>query len=300
MLSRQCVIDDIDPVQWKRLSDPALAADSPRSLYVVHEAGKVTRCFDTETGDQALPFERVTQPQAQADALLEARKESGAKRVWVLDLEAFHAGLVKVQAALNPSAGLTVQLAAEWEARWSSEGCAVAPKSDYLHFGLPWARLERFAQKMLPPSCVFVLGVFDGDELWATLFARIHDAQIVGISTSAALEPEDVRDVVGRDQHPFLLATVANRYRCPAFGWFCSRGDYEAYILASTVSEKDEVFQNALMKGKATFDFNVLIDRGMTALSPLNPGEAAISGMDREANPRTKTPDPAEALDGEK
>jgi hypothetical protein len=157
--------------------------------------------------------------------------------------------------------------------------------------GLPWERLERFASKMLPPSCTFVLGVFDGDLLWTTLFVQFQDREITAISNSAALDPEDVRDVVGRDQHPFLLAAVANRYHRPAFGWFCERPDFEAWMRAPTVSDKDTVFQKALMAGRATFDFNILLDRGLTVLGPINPGEAAVAGADREANPRTKTPD---------
>ena len=160
--------------------------------------------------------------------------------------------------------------------------------------GLPWERLGRFSARMLPPECVFVLGVFDGDALWASLFARIKAGQVWAVSSSAALDPDDVKDVVGRDQHPFLLATVANRYRLPAFGWFCQREDFEAYLSAPDVDAKDQVFQTALMRRRATFDFNILIDRGITPLSPVNPGSAAIAGTDREANPRTRTPDPGD------
>ena len=138
----------------------------------------------------------------------------------------------------------------------------------------------------------FVLGVFEGEALWATLFAQFQDGQIVGLSTSAALDADDVKDVVGRDQHPFLLAAVANRYRRPAFGWFCERADFEAYLLAPTVEEKEVLFQTALMRNRATFDFNILLDKGLTALSPMNPGEAAIAGSERGDNPRTAVPDP--------
>ncbi len=291
MLSRRCRIEDLDPVQWKRLSDLGLKARSPRTLFLVHERGRVLRCHDSEGGDRPVPFERVEDPRAAAEALLESVRGEGFARAWVLEPDAFHAALARAQSACDPAAPMTAHLAAEWAARFSADGCAVAPAADFLFYGLPWARLERFAERMLPPSCVYVLGVFDGDALWATLFAQIEAGQIVGLSTSAALSPEDVADVVGRDQHPFLLAAVANRYRRPAFGWFCSRADFEAYLLAPTVEGKDRVFQEALMGGRANFDFNALIDRGMTALGPINPGEAAIIGADREANPRTRTPE---------
>lgn len=297
MLSRRCVIEDLDLDQWKRLAALGLAHNHCRRLFVVHEAGRVVRCFDTVEGDQPPPFERVDKAQEAADALLAARAASGVERVWILDLEAYHAGLGESQAAVDPRAAVTVQLAAEWEQRWKEGACAVAPKTDFLHFGLPWLRLERFAAKMLPPSCTFVLGVFDGDALWATCFAQFQDGAIVGLSTSAALAEEDVRDVVGRDQHPFLLAAVANRYHRPAFGWFCQRPDFEAWMLAPTVADKEMIFQKALMASRATFDFNILLDRGLTVLGPINPGEAAVAGGDRDANPRTKAPaaDPSNA-----
>ncbi|HXC63021.1 MAG TPA: hypothetical protein VNZ67_01625, partial [bacterium] len=63
---------------------------------------------------------------------------------------------------------------------------------------------------------------------------------------------------------------------------------------AAGVDAKDQVFQTALMRHRATFDFNILIDRGITPLSPVNPGSAAVAGVDREANPRTRTPDPGD------
>jgi hypothetical protein len=201
-------------------------------------------------------------------------------------------------AALGPDrpqadAQATLRAALEWE-RGRGAAAPEPPAGGLVHLGLPWGRLERFAARMLPPSCTFVLGVFDGDALWAACFAQFQDGRIVGLSGSAALEADDVRDVVGRDQHPFLLAAVANRYHRPAFGWFCQRADFEAWMRAPTVSDKEAVFQTALMSARATFDFNILLDRGLTVLGPINPGEAAVSGADREANPRTKSPDAGE------
>lgn len=293
MLSTRCRIEDLDLAQWKRLSGLALAHARLRRLFVVHDAGRVLRCHDSVAGDQPLPYERITDAAAQAQALLDQAAPRGVEQVWILDPEAFHLALGQAQAALDPAVqGMDDYLAQEWQVRSRPETCAVAPASDFLFHGLPWQRLSRFVAKMAPPSCTFVLGVFDGDALWASLFAQLQDGQIVGLSTSAALDPEDVKDVVGRDQHPFLLATVANRYRRPAFGWFCQRPDFEAYMLARTVEAKDEVFQKALMQGRATFDFNILVDKGITPLGPMNPGEAAIAGVDRESNPRTQTPDP--------
>jgi hypothetical protein len=179
------------------------------------------------------------------------------------------------------------------EAAWAMAAQAPSPvPKDWTRLGLPWERLARFSAKMLPPECIFVLGVFDGDALWIALFAHIRAGQVRLLSGAAALDPEDLKDVVGRDQHPFLLAMVANRYRLPSFGWFCQREDFEAYLAASTVDAKDQIFQTLLLKRRATFDFNILIDRGITPLGPVNPGSAAIAGVDREANPRTRTPNP--------
>jgi hypothetical protein len=295
MLSRQCRFEDLDTDQWNRLSALALAQAGLRSLYVVHRAGRVLRCVDSRGAEEALPFDSVEDAQSQAEALLAQRRPAGVDAVWVLDLDAYRAALAAQQKGADVSAPVTAQLAREWEQRFAAGACAVAPRSEFLYFGLPWARLERFAARMLPPTCTFVLGVFDGEALWATCFAQFQEGSVVCVSTSAALDPEDVKDVVGLDQHPFLLAAVANRYKRPAFGWFCSRADFEAWMLAPGVADKEEIFQKAMMAGRAVFDFNILLDRGLTVLGPINPGEAALAGADRESNPRTKTPDPADA-----
>ncbi len=292
MLSRRCVFEDLDPVHWGRLSDLSLAAAKPRRLFVVHEAGRVVRCHDTAVGDRPLPCAEVADAQACADALLAERSSEGVAEVWVLDLDAFHERMSAAAEGFDGRGPLSALRAAEWAQRHSEKACAVAPRTEFLHFGLPWARLERFVQRMLPPRCVYVLGVFDGDALWASLLARFEGGEITGLSTAAALPPEELRDIVGLDQHPFMLAAVANRYRMPAFGWFCGRTDFEAYLKAPTVAEKDSVFQRALMDRRATFDFQALVDRGLTVLGPINPGEAAVAGVEREANPRTRTPDP--------
>jgi len=294
MLSRHCTIEDLDLDQWKRLASLAMAHWRCRRLFVAHEGGVVRRCLDTVAGEQPLPFAAVTDAQAQAEELLALRRADGVEMVWVLDLEAFHLALSAAQASLDPKAGITDYLALEWAQRFRPGACAVAPAGEYLHYGLPWGRLERFVSRMLPASCTYVLGVFDGDALWASCLVQFQDHKVVGISTSAALEPEDVRDVTGLDQHPFLLAAVANRYRRPAFGWFCSRTDFEAWMLAHTAQDKEEIFQKALMAKRAVFDFSILLDRGMTVLGPINPGEAALAGADRESNPRTRIPDPGE------
>lgn len=275
MLHQRCVIEDLDVTQWKRLTDLALHSRHLRRFYVLHEGGKVLKAHDSQLGDQAAPVASVEDAQALAERLYAEKKAEGIEQVWVLDPASFHAEIGKVQAGLDPKQGLDAHLAKEHEARITAAGCGVAPKTDFLLYGLPWARLSRFAEKMLPPSCTFVLGVFDGDQLWATLFAQFQDKQIVGLSTSAALDADDVKDIIGRDQHPFLLATVANRYRRAAYGWFCQREDFEAYMLAPTVEEKDEVFQKAMMANRATFDFNILVGQGITPLGPMNPGDNA-------------------------
>jgi hypothetical protein len=292
MLDQRCLIEDLDLDQWKRLVDLGLHSRRARRYFVVHEGGKALRAYDSLEGEQALPVETVEDAQALADRLYADKKAAGVEQVWVLDPPAFHTAMGAVQASLDPKEDMDAYLAREFQTRYDAPGCAMAPKSGYILYGLPWGRLTRFVEKMLPPSCTFVLGVFDGDALWASVLVQFQDKRIVGISTAAALDPEDLKDIVGRDQHPFLLATVANRYRRPAFGWFCQREDFEKYMQAPTVEDKDEAFQRAIMENRATFDFNILVDRGITPLAPMNPGENAVAGADREGNPRTATPDP--------
>ena len=47
----------------------------------------------------------------------------------------------------------------------------------------------------------------------------------------------------------------------------------EDYLSAGDEQLMDEVFQKALMEKKSTFDFNVLIENGITPLGAINPAE---------------------------
>jgi hypothetical protein len=285
------VIKDLDLDQWDRLMDLALFPQRQRRVFLLHEGGKPRRLYDTEAGELPLPAWGVDDAQAAADRL--RQEQPGAYSAQVIDPESLRKAMSRAQATVKPGAeSILDYLEREDELRWSAPGCARSPATGFLWHGLPVTRVRRFAEKMLPPSCTFVLAVFDRDELWLCLLVQFEQGRAVDLRTSAALDPADLKDVVGRDQHPFLLATVANAFRRPAFGWFVEREAFEAYMTAPTVEAKDEVFQRTLMQGRATFDFNILIDRGITPLSPLDPGSSAVAGAARDANPRTRVPDP--------
>jgi hypothetical protein len=292
MLSRNCKISHLNASQWHRLSELAFGAEEARRVYLLHDKGRPLRLWKSGAGDLPLPEGRVEDPQAQADALKSAHPD--ASEAWVLDPEAFAQGMAGIQSAAAYETQLDVHALFDFEERRKIPGHAVSPQGDLIWRCLPIRRLQRFAQKMLPASCTYVLGVFDGDALWASLLVQFQDGQIVAISTSDALPAEDVKDILGRDQHPFFLSVVANAFRRPAFGWFVEKEPFVRWMRAKDESAKEEAFQMALMQNQATFDFNILIDRGITALAAINPGEAAIAGADRELNPRTRTPDPSE------
>jgi hypothetical protein len=292
MLSRLVKVTDLNQDHWRHLTELTYFHRFDRKLFLLHEAGKPLKLWESQAGDLPLPSESVGDPQSYAESLLKAYPEMAEVRV--VDPEAFAQKMAEVQSKANFDMELDDYALMEFEECLKAPGFAIAPKREFLWHSLPWKRLQRFAAKLLPASCTFVLGVFDGDALWASLLAQFENGKIVAISTTDALPPEDVKDFVGRDQHPFFLSCVANAFQRPAFGWFVEKAVFEFWLKAMDEDEKDEIFQKAIIENKATFDFNILIDRGVTALSPVNPGEMAVVGQDRESNPRTRTPDPSD------
>ncbi len=288
MLSPGARIDHLNAEQWRRLTGLVYPQENGRKLFLLHEAGVPVRLYDTVAGDLAVPKGRIKDFQASADAL--RLQNAPVEEVWVLDPEAFAKKMSEIQAQTAFGTELDVYALFDFDERMKTSGYAVSPRRDLLWRGIPLRRVQRFVEKMLPDSCSYVLGVFDGDLLWASLIVGFEGRKIVSVTTTDALPAEDVKDVVGRDQHPFLLSVVANTFGRPAFGWFVEKAVFEAYMKAKDIDDKDEIFQRAIMENQATFDFSILVDRGITAFSPINPGEAAVQGADREANPRTRTP----------
>jgi len=289
MLSPKAQFVDLDLEHWKRLSELAYPVQKPRRLYLLHHDGQPQRLWHSEQGELALPAGKVDDAQAWARRL--KAEHANTDEAWVIEPDAFRKAMAKAQKDSLPQQDQDEYLLAEHEARSAAPGCAIEPSGDLIWHGLPLRRSRRFIEAMLPDTCAYVLAVFDGDKLWASLIAVFENKKVVKVCTAAALDPEDLKDVVGRDQHPFMIGAVANTFKKPTFGWFVERADFEAYMKAPSVEAKDEVFQTAIMQKRATFDFNILIDRHITPLAPMNPGSAAIDGQDREANPRTKTPD---------
>ena len=291
MLTQLCKIDDLNPQQWRRLTELAFPKRSQGRVYLLHQAGKPIKLWKNGA-DLALPSETVMDPQAVADKL--KAEHADCYEAWVLDPDVFAQGMSGIHAKSSFDTEADVFALFEYEERMKIPGYAVSPKRAMSWRGVPLQGVQRFVEKMLPDSCTYVLGVFDGDALWASLLVQFENKKIVAISTTDALPFDDVKDIIGRDQHPFFLNVVANTFRRPAFGWFVERAEFEAWMKAEDEGAKEEIFQKAIMEKKATFDFSILVDRGITAFSPINPGEAAIAGMDREANPRTRTPDPSD------
>jgi hypothetical protein len=294
MLSTACKIKNLNPLQWRRLSELAFG-NPPKRIFLIHEGGKPVQLWKDGQGALPLPHgfaSGVPDAQAAADSLKAAHPD--VDEAWVIDPAPWGAALSKAQGRARYGMDLDAYALLEWQERLKAPGHAVSPQSGLLWRGMPVERVGRFVEKMLPESCAFVLGVFDGDALWASLIVEFEKGQAVGICTTDALPEEDVKDIIGRDQHPFFLNVVANTLRRPAFGWFVERVDFEAWMKARTEEAKEEIFQKALMQGRATFDFNILVARSITAFSPINPGESAVLGTDREENPRTRTPDPGE------
>jgi hypothetical protein len=276
LLDRNVKWVDLSLTHWRRLTELVYGQPDKRRLILVHENGVPVQYFDTQLGAQPLPKVKVEDAQSLAERL--AHENPDVWEVQVLDPEALRKNLSSLHADLRQDLDSDEFAFLLSEARAKAPGLGIAPKRDFLWHGVPIERLKKFVDLILPESCTYVLAVFDEIGVWASLLVQFENKKIVGISTFDALPAEELEGINGRDQHPYLLSLVANTFKRPTFGWFVDREDFVSYMKAPSVEQKDEIFQQALVAKRATFDYSILVERSVRVVSPIDPGPAAVQG----------------------
>jgi hypothetical protein len=274
MLSRDPRIDDIGDLSWERLGGLAFAHENlARRVVLLHRKGRALACWDTQAGRLPLPAPKVEDAQALAESLKAAHPE--ALEAWVVEPEALRADLAKAQMGLSLDLGLDVFLRHIWEHRMQGPGLGLAPRREFMWYGLPMARLQKFCDNLLPERCCFTLAVFEGQELWAGLLAEFEGPQLVGLHTLDALPQAELASAQGIEAAPFLLALVSNTLQRPAFGWFVQKDDFAAWMRCADAEAKAEIFQRGILERRSHFDAAALMGGPGRAesLRPIPPSE---------------------------
>jgi hypothetical protein len=274
MLSRDPRIDDISDLSWERLGGLAFAHENlARRVVLLHRQGRALACWDTQAGRLPLPVQKVEDAQALAESLKAAHPE--ALEAWVVEPEALRAGLAKAQMGLDLGLDLDLFLRHVWEQRMQGSGLGLAPRREFMWYGLPMARLQKFCDSLLPERCCFTLAAFEGQALWAGLLAEFEGPKLVGLHTLDALPQAELSSAQGIEAAPFLLALVSNTLQRPAFGWFVERADLEAWMRCPDADAKAEIFQRSILERRSYFDAAALMPGAGRAesLKPIPPAE---------------------------
>ncbi len=258
MLDRHLRVLDINPDHWRRLAGLALGARAGRRLYLQVEGGVPRRLHDTERGDLPLPEGRVEDFAAAAEALFAANP--GLREAVVFEPEGLRS-LVSLRQR-EADLGLDPDDLARAAGEGASDGKALAvfPRREFLWNGLPLGRLSKFLALTGSRPSAYLLAVFDGEGLWASLIAEIRAGKVAAVRTFDALPAEELRGLRGPEDHPFLLSLAANTLGLATFGWFVGRADFEAYLAAPDAADKEGIFQRAVMEKRAVFDCSALME----------------------------------------
>lgn len=267
MLSRNPRIDGLGEQSWERLGGLAFAHENlARRLVLLHRKGRALACWETQAGRLPLPCETVEDAQALAERLKAAHPE--VMEAWVVEPEALRANLAKAQMGLDLDMPLDRFWRSVWEHRMQGPGLGLAPRREFMWYGLPMARLQAFCENLLPASSCFILAVFEGEELWAGLLVEFEGPKLVVLHTVEALPAAELASARGLEAAPFLLALVANTLRRPAFGWFVPREDFEAWMRSPDAEAKAEIFQRGILEHRALFDASALMASRPADLKP--------------------------------
>lgn len=239
MLHENPLMVDIDVNHWRNLQELLLdSAKERRRIIVIHEDGEVLKLVHSHREPISGSVDRVDDPHAVAEALYR-ENESAVDFVAVFERRAFDEYFARFQATWKPDEDLdvfvhrTYALLDEYP-----DGLVTYPDAAKHTLGLQWRigagydEIVAAARKYVAPRSSVVFGIFEGDELWATLVLRFDGDLRADVVTT--VDTSQIAVTHGREQLAEEVVTwVSERYGPCSLALFASLDDARGFLASS-------------------------------------------------------------------
>lgn len=236
MLHEDPLMLDIDVDHWRNLQSLVLdSAKARRRIVVIHERGEILKLVHSERVPIARTVERVDDPHAVAERVYRDNADK-VDFVAVLERRALDEYFGRFQGTWRADEDLdafvhrTYELMDEYR-----DGIVTHPGPARNVLGLQWrlgatyGQVTEAVKRYVPADSTVVFGVFDGDELWATLvlgFDADLRADVVTTVDPSLLTASGERDAIAAE----VAAWVDERYRPCSLALFTSRDGARAFL----------------------------------------------------------------------
>lgn len=252
MLHKDVLMQDIDVDQWRNVQDLILdSAKERRRIVVLHDAGRIRKVAHSDGTPVRERPETIADPTTAAKALYEANIDV-VDFVAVFERTTFDAYFARIQDSWDIDEELDgfVQRAYALLDEFD-EGMVTYPRPARETLGLQWRigasrdQVIAAAARYVPVNTTVVLGVVEGDALWASLvltFDENHSATTVTtVDTSEVDATGDLSTIASR-----AVEWVREKHGSCSIGLFLERSAAEAFLAAT---DKGEVLRKASSAG---------------------------------------------------
>lgn len=254
MLHEDPLMLDIDVDHWRNLQ--ALLLDSAkerRRIVVIHEHGEILKLIHSHREPVvAGAVERVEDPHALAKRLYRDNDDI-VDFVAVFERRAFDEYFGRFQASWQPDEDLDVFVHRTYELLDEyPDGIVTFPQRARHTLGLQWRLgacyedVKAGIERTIPAASTAVIGIFDGDTLWASLVLGLDSkgrARVVTTVDTWELSVERGREAIAED----VVAWVNRRYGPCSLGLFASLERVREFLAAE---EKLQLLQELVDRGE--------------------------------------------------
>lgn len=256
MLHENPLMLDIDVDHWRNLQ--ALLLDSAkgrRRIVVIHEDGEIHKFVHSHGTPIRRTVERIDRPRADAERIYEDNAAQ-VDFVAVFERRAFDEYFGRFQATWRPDEDLdafvhrTYELLDEYP-----DGMVTFPGPARETLGLQWRlgasyeQVKAAVERFVTPESTVVLGIFDGDALWATLVLHFDADLRADVVTTAdpSLLSAQGREAIAEE----IVTWASGRYGPCSLGLFTSLAGARAFL---ETDEKQALLRALAAKGDLIAD----------------------------------------------